>query len=125
MGDRAASHEKIEMLRNMTLNEVLGTDDDGVQAVSLQDTQTGSNRELALDGVFLGIGHIPNTMAFKGFVDLDAEGYVNMKPGTAHTSRPGVFAAGDLHDKEYRQAVTASGFGCMAALDVERYLSNT
>jgi thioredoxin reductase (NADPH) len=124
MGDRAKNHAKIEILWNTSLKEVVGSEADGVQAVCLQDTQSGSMRELSLDGVFLGIGHIPNTVAFKGFVDLDPEGYVKMQPGTSRTSRNGVFAAGDLHDKEYRQAVTASGFGCMAALDVEHYLSS-
>jgi len=124
MAERAMNHPKVEMVWNSEVAEVLGNSEDGVVGVVLRDTTNGSTREMKIDGVFLSIGHIPNTEPFKDLVDRDSEGYIILEEGSTKTSRPGVFAAGDLHDKHYRQAITAAGFGCMAALDAERFLAS-
>ncbi len=124
MAQRAMNHPKVEMVWNSEVHEVLGNPEDGVVGVVLRDTNNGSTREMKIDGVFLSIGHIPNTEPFKDLVERDSEGYIILEQGTTKTSRPGVFAAGDLHDKHYRQAITAAGFGCMAALDAERFLAS-
>lgn len=89
----------------------------------MRNTQDDTTQDLPADGIFIAIGHAPTTEIFKGQVTLDAEGYIETTPGTTRTSVPGVFAAGDVQDKIYRQAVTAAGTGCMAALDAERYLA--
>ena len=107
---------------NSVLKEILGNKEDGVTGVILEDANTGETREIPMDGVFLAIGHIPNTSPFKDLIDLDEEGYVILEEGSTKTSAKGVFAAGDLHDKVYRQAITAAGFGCMSALDAEKYI---
>ncbi|MBW7876078.1 MAG: thioredoxin-disulfide reductase [Candidatus Cloacimonetes bacterium] len=124
MAERAMNHPKVEMVWNSEVAEILGNSEDGVVGVVLRDTTNGSTREMKIDGVFLSIGHIPNTEPFKDLVDRDSEGYIILEEGSTKTSRPGVFAAGDLHDKHYRQAITAAGFGCMAALDAERFLAS-
>lgn len=124
MADRAMNHPKVEMIWNSEVSEILGNSEDGVVGVVLKDTTNGSTREMKIDGVFLSIGHIPNTEPFKDLVERDSEGYILLQEGSTKTSRPGVFAAGDLHDKHYRQAITAAGFGCMAALDAERFLAS-
>ncbi len=121
MAERAMNHPKVEIVWNSALDEVLGEDE--VTGVRLKDTNTGETREMRMDGVFLAIGHIPNTSPFKGAVEMDEGGYIKLQSGSTRTSAPGIFAAGDLHDQDYRQAITAAGFGCMAALDAERYLS--
>jgi thioredoxin reductase (NADPH) len=90
--------------------------------VILEDTRDHSTEELAADGLFMGIGHKPNTSLFKGMLDMDEVGYLKVKPGSTYTNIEGVFAAGDVADNKYRQAVTAAGTGCMAALDAERWL---
>ena len=90
--------------------------------VILEDTKDHSTEELAADGLFIGIGHKPNTSLFKGVLDMDEIGYLKVKPGSTYTNIEGVFAAGDVADSKYRQAVTAAGTGCMAALDAERWL---
>ena len=95
----------------------------GVAGVVLRDVQTGATRPMAVDGVFVAIGHRPNTDIFKGKIDLDAEGYVRPVDASTRTNVEGVFAAGDVRDKVYRQAVTAAGQGCMAALDAEAWLA--
>lgn len=124
MAQRALANPKIELIWNSELAEVLGSESEGVVGAALKNLNDGGTTNLSVSGVFLAIGHIPNTGPFAGIVEMDEEGYVIIKPGTSHTSKPGIFAAGDLHDKNYRQAITAAGYGCMAALDAERFLSH-
>jgi thioredoxin reductase (NADPH) len=121
--DRLMENEKIEVVWNSAIEEILGDDEPlGVTGVKLRDTKTGEITERQVHGVFVAIGHDPATNVFKGKVEMDDEGYILTKVGTTHTNIPGVFAAGDVVDKHYRQAVTAAGMGCMAALDAEKYL---
>jgi len=122
MVDRARNEEKIEFVLNKAPVEVLG--DTKVTGIRLRDTVTGEESELEADGFFVAIGHDPNTALFRDHVDSNAAGYLVTKPGTTETNIPGVFAAGDVQDHVYRQAVTAAGSGCMAALDAERYLAS-
>jgi thioredoxin reductase (NADPH) len=122
MQDRALSNEKIRVIWNAEIAEVLGVDQKHVTGVKLRDTTTGAVTEMPIDGVFIAIGHKPNTEFLAGQLPLDPKGYVVVKPGTSYTSVEGVFAAGDVHDSVYRQAVTAAGSGCMAAIDCERWL---
>ncbi|MBX6419922.1 MAG: thioredoxin-disulfide reductase [Nevskia sp.] len=121
---KKASEGKVEIVWNSTLDEVLG-DDAGVTGARLKDVRTGATREIAVKGVFIAIGHEPNTKIFEGQLEMQG-GYIKVKSGTegdaTATSVPGVFAAGDVMDHVYRQAVTSAGTGCMAALDAERYL---
>ena len=121
MQDRLLRHEKIEVLWNREVAEVLG-DDGGVSALRLASTAGEADLEIAVHGMFVAIGHDPATFAFAGVVDLDEEGYISAEKGGTRTSVAGIFAAGDCVDKIYRQAVTAAGMGCMAALDAERWL---
>ncbi|MFM7840311.1 MAG: FAD-dependent oxidoreductase, partial [Nitrospira sp.] len=121
MQDRAMKNEKISFVWNSSVEDILG--DQVVTGVKLKNHVTGKTSELPCAGVFMAIGHKPNTDLFKGQLDLDAKGYILTNNGTA-TSVPGVFAAGDVQDAKYRQAVTAAGSGCMAAIDAERYLEN-
>jgi thioredoxin reductase (NADPH) len=120
MQDRAFANPKIDFRWNAKVIDVLG--EDTVTGVLLEDTETGEHSELATDGLFLAIGHDPTTALFRGQLDLDDEGYILVQePGTT-TSVPGVFAAGDVVDHTYRQAITAAGMGCKAAIDAERWL---
>ncbi len=119
--DRALRNPKIEFVWNHVVEEILG-EDSRVTGVRLRHTQTGEVRELATDGVFVAIGHVPNTELFRGQLELDTAGYVILKRGMM-TSVEGVFAAGDVHDRTYRQAVTAAGYGCQAAIEAERWLA--
>jgi len=119
MQDRAMKNEKITFVWNSTVEDIAG--DSVVTGVKLKNHVTGKLSELPCAGVFVAIGHKPNTDLFKGQVEMDAKGYILTKNGTA-TNVPGVFAAGDVQDSKYRQAVTAAGSGCMAAMDAERYL---
>jgi thioredoxin-disulfide reductase len=122
--DRLFANPKISVRWDSTIDEILGAGEPpGVTAVRLKNTKTGETSEVPCDGVFIAIGHDPNTALFKGAVTVDEEGYIVTKPGTAGTNLPGVFAAGDVQDKTYRQAVTAAGTGCMAALEAERFLA--
>jgi thioredoxin reductase (NADPH) len=121
MQDRAMNNEKISFVWNSTVEDILG--DGVVTGVRLRNVVTGKTSELSCGGVFVAIGHKPNTDLFKGQVEMDAKGYILTKNGTA-TSVPGVFAAGDVQDSKYRQAVTAAGSGCMAAIDAERFLES-
>jgi thioredoxin reductase (NADPH) len=121
MFDRARANPKIEFLTNTVIDEILG--DGKVESVRLRDVQTDETWELSVDGVFVAIGHDPNTKLFVEQLDHDAAGYLVTAPGTTETNVHGVFAAGDVQDHTYRQAVTAAGSGCMAALDAERLLA--
>lgn len=123
--DRLFNHPKVQVIWDHVLDEVLGTENPlGVTGARLKNAHTGATQDITVDGVFIAIGHKPNTDLFKGALDMDDEGYLITKPGTPRTNIEGVFAAGDVQDKIYRQAVTAAGTGCMAALEVERYLSH-
>ncbi|MCS6295450.1 MAG: thioredoxin-disulfide reductase [Nitrospira sp.] len=121
MQDRAMKNEKISFAWNSVVEDILGKD--LVTGVRLKNTVTGASTDLACAGVFVAIGHRPNTDLFKGQLDMDDNGYVLTSRGTA-TSVPGVFAAGDVQDTKYRQAITAAGSGCMAAIDAERFLEH-
>jgi thioredoxin reductase (NADPH) len=124
MQDRLFKHPKIEVLWDHVVDEVLGTEaPKAVTGVRVRHVRSGETHELAVDGLFVAIGHDPATALFKGQLDMDPEGYLLTRPGSTQTGIPGVFAAGDVQDKIYRQAVTAAGSGCMAALDAERYLT--
>jgi thioredoxin reductase (NADPH) len=120
MQDRVLSTPNIKMYWNTETDEVLG--EKTVNAVRLKNTITGEKQEIAVSGFFVAIGHQPNSGIFKDYLDMDEAGYIKTIPGTSKTNVEGVFAAGDVQDKIYRQAVTAAGSGCMAALDAERYL---
>lgn len=122
MQERVLSNEKIEVLWNSKPNEILG-DINGVNALRLEDSISGLTRDVELTGVFLAIGHNPNTDLFKGQIDLDSHGYIETQGKTSKTNIPGVFAAGDVMDPLYRQAIVAAGSGCRAAMDCERFLS--
>jgi thioredoxin reductase (NADPH) len=122
MLDRAKKNPKIDWALNKDVGEVLSLPGKPkVRAAKLKDTQSGEVTEFACDGVFIAIGHQPNSKLFEGLIDMDETGYVKVQKGT-YTSIEGVFACGDLMDKTYRQAVTAAGTGCMAAIDAERWL---
>jgi len=121
MLDRAIAHPKIQFLTNSTVKEVLGVEQKEVTGVRLLDTKTGVESDLSVSGLFLGIGHIPNAAMFAGQLDLDEDGYIKTH-SYVFTRVPGVFACGDVQDRRYRQAITAAGTGCMAALEVEKYL---
>ncbi len=126
MLDRAMENPKIEFLMNTVVEEVLGVEEKEVRGIRIRNNESGEVREIALSGFFLGIGHIPNANFFEGQMDLDEDGYILSKDNVFTTLNgevlPGVFCAGDVQDRRYRQAITASGTGCMAALEVERYL---
>lgn len=122
MQHRVAETENIEVLWNSTTVEILGKD--GVEGAIFENTSTGEKREIAITGFFVAIGHKPNTDVFKPFINTDETGYILNVPGSSKTNVEGVFVAGDAADKTYRQAITAAGTGCMAALDAERYLAS-
>ena len=125
MMDRAKKNPKIKFMTNYVINEVVGTEVNGIKSVTgavLGNTQDGSTTKIDTDGIFIAIGHNPNTKIFDGQLDMDETGYLNVIAGSTYTNIDGVFAAGDVADKTYRQAVTAAGTGCMAALDAQRWL---
>lgn len=122
MQDRALNNPKIEFAWNSIVEDILDVSKDSVTGLLLKDTKSGKSRELPCEGVFIAIGHKPNTEIFKGKLDMNAQGYIVTKKSSMETSVPGVFAAGDCQDHVYRQAITAAGTGCMAAIDAERYL---
>ncbi len=122
--DRLLKNPKIEVVWNSVLVDILGDEDPpGVTAVQLENVKTSETTDLAVDGVFIAIGHDPATKLFVGKLDMDGEGYITSAPDSTATSVPGVFAAGDVTDKVYRQAVTAAGMGCMSALEAEKFLA--
>ena len=121
MAQRALDHPKIEVLWNTTVDEVLG--DDLVTGIKVTSTETGEQSVLPIEGFFLAIGHDPNTKIFQGQLELDEAGYIVVEAGSTTTSVAGVFAAGDVVDRYYQQAVTAAGMGCQAAIDVEHWLN--
>lgn len=126
MLQRARDNEKIEFLENTVIASYDGEKNNGIPkltGVTLKDTQTGETRKQDIQGVFMGIGHTPNTQLFEGVLDLDDSGYIKTIPGTTRTNVEGVFACGDVQDSIYRQAITAAGTGCMAALDADRWLA--
>ena len=122
MQHRVENTKNLEVLYNTEVDEVLG--DTVVEGLRMVNNQTGEKSEIEITGLFIAIGHKPNTEIFKGQLDMDETGYVITKGKSTKTNKPGVFASGDVQDKEYRQAITAAGTGCMAALDAERYLAS-
>ena len=124
MQQRLFAHPKVAVVWDHVVDEVLGSEDPkGVTGVRIRHVRTGEAQVLPVQGLFVAIGHDPATAVFRGHLDMDADGYVLTQPGTTRTSVPGVFAAGDVQDRIYRQAVTAAGSGCMAALDAEKFLA--
>jgi thioredoxin reductase (NADPH) len=126
MQDRLFRNPKIKVIWEHEVVEVLGTDENGVRSVTglkLRNVKDGAERTLEVHGFFVAIGHDPATALFRGQIDIDAEGYILTAPDSTETSKPGVFAAGDVKDKVFRQAVTAAGMGCMAALEADRFLA--
>ena len=124
LADRLFANPKIEVVWNSAIDEILGVENPlGVTGVRLKNVQTGATQERKVDGVFVAIGHAPASELFAGQVEMKANGYIKTVPGTTQTNIPGVFAAGDVADDIYRQAVTAAGLGCMAALEAEKYLA--
>lgn len=121
MAERSLKNPKIQPIWNTEVTEVLG-DEKSMNGVVLKDTVTGATKEMKLGGLFLAIGHKPTTDLFRDVITLDEAGYIKTKPGSTYTNIPGVFAAGDVQDHVYRQAITAAGTGCMAAIDAERWL---
>jgi len=122
--ERLLKHERIEVIWDSAIDEVVGDEDPlGVTGVKVRNLKTDAVTDLAVDGVFIAIGHDPATQLFKGKMDMDDEGYLTTAPDSTHTSIDGVFAAGDVQDKTYRQAVTAAGTGCMAALEAEKFIA--
>jgi thioredoxin reductase (NADPH) len=121
---RLIENPKIEIIYDSVVDEVVGTDNPrGVTAIKLRNLSDGASQQLDVDGLFIAIGHSPATELFRGQVEMDDDGYIKTAPDSTKTSVPGVFAAGDVKDKIFRQAVTAAGMGCMAALEAERFLA--
>ena len=123
MQDRAFANEKIEFVWDSVVEEVIGDRESGVSAVMVKNVKSGEISEVPCQGFFVAIGHTPNTKIFEGKLQMDENGYIKTKEGSTQTDVPGVFAAGDVQDHIYRQAITAAGTGCMAAIDAERFLA--
>jgi thioredoxin reductase (NADPH) len=121
MQDRVMNTPNIKMYWNTDTDEILG--DKKVEAVRILNNKTGEKQEIPISGFFVAIGHEPNSSIFKDFLDMDEAGYIKTIPGSSKTNIEGVFACGDVQDKHYRQAITAAGSGCMAAIDAERFLA--
>lgn len=122
MQERVFENQNIEIMWNSSVEEINGTRDSGVTGARLKDTVSGEKKEIKCDGIFMAIGHTPNTSIFDGQLELDNNGYIITEPDSTYTNVPGVFACGDVQDHTYRQAVTAAGTGCMSAMDAERWL---
>jgi thioredoxin reductase (NADPH) len=124
MQDRAFNNPKIEFIWDTGVEEILGSKETGVTGLRIKNLKTGEESTFKTDGFFVAIGHKPNTELFQGQIDLDERGYVKLSGDDNETNVRGVFAAGDVHDTVYRQAITAAGSGCRAAMDVEHYLES-
>jgi thioredoxin reductase (NADPH) len=124
MQDRAFKNPKVHLIWNTVVEEVIGSPETGVTGLQLKDIKTQHASRLDIDGLFVAIGHNPNTDIFKGQIELDARGYVRTQPDSTRTNIPGVFACGDVQDPVFRQAITAAGTGCMAAIEAERWLEH-
>jgi thioredoxin reductase (NADPH) len=122
MQERARSNPKVGWLLDSVIEKILGGAGQGVTGALVRNVKSGATTEVATGGIFMAIGHEPNTAIFRGQLELDGNGYILTRDGTSATSIPGVFAAGDVQDHRYRQAITAAGTGCMAAIDAERFL---
>ena len=122
MADRVLANDKIDIMWNSAVEDIYGSKDTGVTGAKIKDTVSGELKDVDCDGIFMAIGHVPNTGIFKGQIDLDDKGYITTEPDTTNTNVPGVFACGDVQDQVYRQAITAAGTGCMSAIDAERWL---
>ena len=122
MADRVFANDKINIMWNSAVEDIYGSKETGVTGVKIKDTVSGELKDVDCDGIFMAIGHVPNTGIFKGQIDLDDKGYITTQPDTTNTNVPGVFACGDVQDQVYRQAITAAGTGCMSAIDAERWL---
>jgi thioredoxin reductase (NADPH) len=122
MRDRALANPKIGFTWNTTVEEVLGDKEKGVHGLRLKNTTTGESSRMDVQGLFIAIGHNPNTQIFRAQIDLDDLGYIKTRPGSTETNIPGVFACGDVQDPVFRQAITAAGSGCMAAIEAEHWL---
>jgi len=124
MRERVLNNDSIEIMWNSAVEDIHGTKETGVTGVKIKDTLSGEMRDVNCDGIFMAIGHVPNTGIFKGQIDLDGKGYISTQPDTTNTNVSGVFACGDVQDQVYRQAITAAGTGCMSAIDAERWLED-
>ena len=124
MVERAIKNPKISIKYNSIVKNIIGTKDSGVQSIEIEDVKSKTTSVFNCDGVFMAIGHVPNTKIFNGSLNLDENGYIKTMPDSTHTNIAGVFACGDVQDSIYKQAVTAAGSGCMAALDAEKWLEN-
>jgi thioredoxin reductase (NADPH) len=124
MQDRAMANPKIKFIWNTAVEEVVGTPQSGVTGLKLRNLQTKQQSDLEVDGLFIAIGHNPNTEVFKGIIDLNEQGYIKTQGSSTRTNIPGVFACGDVQDPIFRQAITAAGTGCMAAIEAERWLEH-
>ena len=124
MQERVLDNKNIEIMWNSAVEDIIGSKDSGVTGAIIRDTLSNNTREISCDGIFMAIGHVPNTVVFSDQLKLDDKGYIITEPGTTNTNIPGVFACGDVQDQIYRQAVTAAGTGCMSAIDAERWLEN-
>ena len=124
MLDRVKNNPLIDIMVNKSIDSIIGSQKEGVSSIVLNDTVSGEKTTFECEGVFYGIGHNPNTNLFDGVIDLDDNGYIITKPDSSLTNIPGVFACGDVQDDHYRQAITAAGSGCMAAIDAEKYLED-
>ena len=122
MADRVFANDKIDIMWNSAVEDIYGSKETGVTGVKIKDIVSGELKDVDCDGIFMAIGHVPNTGIFKGQIDLDDKGYITTEPYTTNTNVPGVFACGDVQDQVYRQAITAAGTGCMSAIDAERWL---
>jgi thioredoxin reductase (NADPH) len=122
MQDRAFKNDKVEFLWSHEVVDIIGDKEDGVKSLKVRDNKTEKIEDFPVDGLFIAIGHIPNTEIFKGDLDMDESGYINTKANSSETNIPGIFATGDVQDYTYRQAITAAGSGCKGAIDAERFL---